>query len=345
MNHARNDPTLVVDLGGTNVRFGIADPTRAQPLLAHSIRRYRVAQHDSLVATARQYFADTGVTVRRAIVAAAGRIDDGQTVKVTNNPWRVSAADAARALELDELHLVNDFAAQSMAVTLLQAGDLVGVGQPGCPLMGETNEQTFAIVGPGTGLGVGALLVRDGHCSVLQSEAGHTGFAANTAQDMAILDYLQQRHGRVTNERLLCGQGLVNLYQAIAHLDGAEAEPLKPEDITARATAGSCALCTRTLETFTGIFGSVAGDLVLTFGAWDGVYLTGGLAPILLPWLQHGGFRERFEAKEHFHDLMRNIPTQIIMNPEPGLLGGAALAVQASGRSLLTHAVEQADAS
>ncbi len=335
MSQSRSTPTLLVDLGGTNVRFGVADPSLNQPLLANSIRRYRVSEHESLVATANVYLADTGLKVSRAIIAAAGRIDDGETVKVTNNPWAISARQTASALGLDHVHLVNDFAAQSMAVTLMQGDDLVDVGPLARPLIGAQDEQTFAIVGPGTGLGVGGLLVRGGHCSVLQTEGGHAGFAAHSPEDIAILDYLNHKYGRVSNERLICGQGLVNLYDAICHMVGATADALTPEDITARAKDGSCPLCTRTVETFAGIFGSVAGDLVLTLGAWDGVYLTGGLIPILLPWLARGRFRERFEAKGRFRDIMEKVPTQAIMNPEPGLLGAAALAVLESGRPLL----------
>src|SRR3546814_3481390 len=111
MSQSSSAPTLLVDLGGTNVRFGVADPTQGKPLLGDSIRRYRVAEHDSLVATAKQYLADTGLQVHRAIVAAAGRIVDGETVKVTNNPWAISAHQTAKALDLEYVHLVNDFAA------------------------------------------------------------------------------------------------------------------------------------------------------------------------------------------------------------------------------------------
>ena len=335
MSQPRSSPTLLVDLGGTNVRFAIADTSRDHPLLVDSIRRYRVAEHDSLVATAKQYLADTGIEVKRAIIAAAGRIVDGETVKVTNNPWVISAREVAAALQLEHVHLVNDFAAQSMAATLLQGDDLVDVGAAARPVIGAEDEQTFVIVGPGTGLGVGGLLVRQGHCSVLPTEGGHAGFAAHTPEDIAILDYLNHKYGRVSNERLICGQGLVNLYDAICHMVGATAADLKPEDITARAKDNSCPLCTRTVDTFVGIFGSVAGDLVLTLGAWDGVYLTGGLVPILLPWLERGRFRERFEAKGRFSDIMQKVPTQAVIHPEPGLLGAAALAVMESGQSLL----------
>ena len=327
--------TLLADLGGTNVRFGLADPTRDVPLLSESIRRYKVDEFDSLAEAAKQYLKETGLSAQRAVFAAAGRISDGQTVQITNNPWAISAATMQRELKLESVHLVNDFAAQSMAVMLLQSNDLVPVGKLPLPQLGAREEQTFVILGPGTGLGVGGLLLRSGKCSVLQTEGGHAGFAAHSPEDIEILNYLNRKYGRVSNERLICGQGLVNLYDAICHIAGTQPKVLKPEDITAHAKAETDPLCVRTVETFAGIFGSVAGDLVLTLGAWDGVYLTGGLVPILLPWMERGHFRERFEAKGRFRVTMEQVPTQAIMNPEPGLIGAAALAVVESGNSLL----------
>jgi glucokinase len=328
-------PTLLADLGGTNVRFGVADPSRPSPLLTETIRRYRVADFDSLVSAAKHYLDETGQKVHRAVIAAAGRINDGETVKVTNNPWAISAVPTAKALGLEWVHLVNDFAAQSMAVMLLKPDDLVAVGTLPLPVTGEREEQTFVIVGPGTGLGVGGLLLRQGNVSVLQTEGGHAGFAAHSTEDIDILRILNQRYGRVSNERLICGAGLVNIYIAVCEIAGKTAENLQPEDVTRRAEDNSDPMCVRAVETFAGIFGSVAGDLVLTLGAWDGVYLTGGLIPILLPWLERGHFRERFEAKGRFRDTMEQVPTQAIMNPEPGLVGAAALSLAESGQSLL----------
>lgn len=321
-------PTLLADLGGTNVRFALTHPDRTAPLLEGSVRRYRVKDFASLAEAIRQYFTDSGLTATRAVIAAAGRISDGETVKITNNPWSIIAHKLQTELGMESVHLANDFAAQSMAVTLLKPADLISVGSLPIPVISAREEQTFAIVGPGTGLGVGGLLMRQGKASVLQSEGGHAGFAAHSPEDIEILNYLNQRFGRVSNERLICGQGLVNLYDAVCNIAGKTPEALQPEDITQRAEAGNDPICVRTVETFAGIFGSVAGDLVLTLGAWDGVYLTGGLIPILLPWLERRGhFRERFEAKGRFRDTMEHIPTQAIMNPEPGLVGAAALAM------------------
>src|ERR1700754_2340277 len=338
-NVSAKAPTLLADLGGTNVRFGIAHPDEDQPLIQESVRKYHVKDYASLGDAAKQYFKDAGHEAQRAIIAAAGRIDNGETVKVTNNPWAISAKSLAKELDLEWVHLVNDFAAQSMAVMLMTDQktadghqDLVPVGKLAVPKIGAKEEQTFVVVGPGTGLGVGGLLIRGDKVSVLQTEGGHAGFAAHSAEDIEILKVLNLRYGRVSNERLICGQGLVNLYEAISEISGQKPqEGITPEEITKRATDATCPMCARAVETFAGIFGSVAGDLVLTLGAWDGVYLTGGMTPILLPWIQKGNFRERFEAKGRFRDTMEQVPTQAIMNPEPGLIGGAALAIVEAG--------------
>ncbi|TBR36645.1 MULTISPECIES: glucokinase [Dyella] len=327
--------TLLADLGGTNVRFALADPTRPTPLLLDSVRRYRVKDFPSLAETIRQYFADTGNHATRAVIAAAGRIADGETVKVTNNPWAVSAHGLQAELKLDSVRLVNDFAAQGMAVPLLRHDQLEAVGPQALPHLGAHHTQTFVVMGPGTGLGVAGLLLREGRWTVLETEGGHAGFAAHTAEDVEILHRLNARFGRVSNERMICGNGLVNLYLALADIHGLPAEDYTPEDITDRANAGTDALCIRTVETLAGIFGSVAGDLVLSLGGWEGVFLTGGVLPILLPWLKHGGFRSRFEAKGRFQETMVQVPTIAMTHPEPGLLGAAAFAVLESGLPLV----------
>lgn len=334
MDRSITSPTLLADLGGTNVRFALADTASAAPLLMDSVRRYRVKDFDTLADTIRQYFADTGHIASHAIIAAAGRIANGETVKITNNPWAVSAHGLQIELGFERVRLVNDFAAQGMSIPLLQKDHLQAVGRTLPPEHDRKLSQTFVVMGPGTGLGVAGLLFREGHWVVLETEGGHAGFAANTAEDVEILHRLNARFGRVSNERMICGNGLVNLYLALADIAGQPAQEYTPEDITARATDGSDPLCARTVETLAGIFGSVAGDLVLSLGGWDGVYLTGGVLKILMPWLQNGGFRERFEAKGRFRDTMEHVPTIAITHAEPGLLGAAAIAVLESGRTL-----------
>ena len=114
MDRSATTPTLLADLGGTNVRFALADTTSATPLLMDSVRRYRVKDFDTLADTIRQYFTDTGHTASHAIIAAAGRIANGETVQITNNPWAVSAHGLQAELGFDGVHLVNDLDRKSV---------------------------------------------------------------------------------------------------------------------------------------------------------------------------------------------------------------------------------------
>jgi glucokinase len=334
------DRALLADVGGTNVRFALADTTSAKPLLADSIRRYRVADFATFTDAASAYLRESGARPRRGVFGFAGQVRDGE-VQITNHAWSVSRERVRTELALDHLHIINDFAAMSLCVPLLDATDLRVIGLPPAPTRDAAKAARFAIVGPGTGLGVGALLLQEGRASALETEGGHTSFAPRTEEDIAILRRLAARFGRVSNERLLCGSGLSNLHEALGEIHGIDAERLIPEEITRRA-ANSDPACVRTMETFCELLGGVAGDFVLAFGAWDGVYLAGGLPPLILPWLERGGFRRRFEDKGRFVDALARVPTLAILHPDAGLLGAAACAVADVGSPLLRRATASA---
>jgi glucokinase len=66
--------------------------------------------------------------------------------------------------------------------------------------------------------------------------------------------------------------------------------------------------------------------MVLALGAWDGVFLSGGLVPVLLPALQQPRFRARFQDKGRYSAAVALVPTLAVLHAEPGLLGAAAIA-------------------
>lgn len=323
---------LLADIGGTNARFALADTSAATPLLVDSVREYAVADFPSLGDAARHYLDAIEPTplddagIRRGVFAVAGRVE-GDAARITNHPWVISRSRIQAALGFDDLQLINDFAAQAMAILLLDSDALVPVGGAApVPLRAKGN-RTYAVIGPGTGLGVGALIVRDGHAYPLETEGGHVSFPPGTPEEIAILEHLSAQFGRVSNERLICGPGLVNIHRALSEIAGEDPGPMRPIDITTRAAAGDVR-CMRSVDVFCAVFGAIAGDLVLTTGAWDGVYLTGGLVPKMLHALQHSGFRQRFEHKGRFSSNMAAVPTLAVVHPHPGLLGATALALQ-----------------
>ncbi|WP_149193267.1 glucokinase [Luteimonas suaedae] len=321
---------LLADIGGTNARFALADTAAPMPLLDDSIREYTVTEFPSLADAARHYLEQTGAEVRDGVFAVAGRVEDDEA-RITNHPWVISRTRLRTQLGLGQATLINDFAAQSMAIPLLRAGDVALVGgAPWRPHDGD-GDCTYAVIGPGTGLGVGGLLIRDGHHYPLETEGGHVSFPPGTPEELAILDHLSRQFGRVSNERLICGPGLVNIYRALSEIAGEDPGPVQPVDITLRARAGD-PRSMRTVDVFCAVFGAIAGDLALTLGAWDGVFLTGGLVPKMLEELRHSGFRQRFEHKGRFSSNMARVPSVAVLHPHAGLLGAAALAGRTSPR-------------
>ena len=319
-----SERALLADVGGTNVRFALADPAASAPLSLDSIQAYAVADYPSLADAARHYLDANDVRATHGVFAIAGRVERDQA-RMTNHPWVVSRRLLQDTLGLDAVELVNDFVAQAMAVRLLRKDDLLPIGpRPAAPA--EGGSRTCGVLGPGTGLGVAALIVRGDRSIALATEGGHVGFAPGTDEEVAVLQRLAARFGHVSNERLVSGGGLVNLHRALAEIAGTPCnQDVQPADITAGAEAGD-ALCVRTIEFFCDVFGSVAGDMALALGAWDGVYLSGGLVPRLLPELQRTGFRARFEAKGRYAEALARVPTSAVVHAQPGLLGAAAIA-------------------
>lgn len=318
-------PVLLADIGGTHARFALADPAAPRPLLEHTVAAFPVDRFPSLAEAARHYLDGAGVVARSAVMAVAGPVRDGEA-RMTNHPWVVSAARLGDALDLAEVDLVNDFVAQAMAVRQLGPSDLAPVGGPAVhPVAASTDGMTAVVVGAGTGLGVGVLVLQGGRWLALATEAGHASFAPGTPREIAILERLSRDFGRVSNERLASGAGLVNLHRALGAIAGEDPGNPRPEDVTAGAAAGE-PRCQEAVDAFCAVFGAIAGDLVLAYGAWDGAYLSGGLVPPLLPALRRSGFRQRFEGKGRYAPAMAAVPTCAVLHPQPGLLGAAVLA-------------------
>src|SRR5256885_10113318 len=139
----------------------------------------------------------------------------------------------------------------------------------------------IAVLGPGSGLGASGLIPDGARWSPLTGEGGHVTMAAVTARENGVLDWMRRHFDHVSAERCLSGPGLVNLYNALAGLDGVPAAPYTAAPITDPATGARDPLCREATAMFCAMLGTVAGDLALTLGAQGGVYVDGGIVPRL----------------------------------------------------------------
>ena len=308
-------PDLVADIGGTNARFALIDANR-QPYAEQTLP---CAAFPDLTAAAQAYLAATGEPrPTQAAIAVATPIS-GDWIQFTNSNWSFSTEAVGRALDLERLLILNDFTALALALPLLNPDERRAVG-------GGTaiEEAPIGLLGPGTGLGVSGLVWSGERWIPLQSEGGHVTFSPVDQREWAVAQVVQRRFGHTSPERLLSGPGLVNLYTALAEVEGWPAEALDPAAITDRALAGSCPHCRDALEIFCGALGTAAGNLAITLGAQGGVYIGGGIAPRLGEFFDRSPFRARFEAKGRFSSYLAAVPTWVITAANPALRGVAA---------------------
>ena len=327
--HPMNDHALLVaDIGGTNARFALAN---ANTVAFDEAMTLKCADFGSSVAAIRHYLDAVAAPTPAAIcLAAAGPVID-ETVKVTNNHWTLSVREISQELGVERVRLLNDFEAVAWSIPSIEDRFLESIGQASQQAL-PTDSFSIAIVGPGTGLGTGGLLKREGKLIPLVGEGGHIGFAPKSKTQIEILGVLRDKFERVSVERLLSGSGIENIYWALHTLRGDTRKEMTAADIFRAASDGSDAVAADATQLFYEILGQVAGDIALVLGAQDGVYLAGGIVKRYPEMLHISGFRNAFENKGHHRPMMERIPTRLITYGEPGLLGAAHCALElASG--------------
>ena len=304
--------TLVADIGGSKSRFALANSSGD---LEHVlvIENDTVADLDAAVA---RYLEETGAHPRAATLAVAGSVDGEEVVLTNRTGWRLRRGEFAERFGFSQLRVLNDFEAVAWALPHLGAAHTRPLGTPV-----EAREGVKVVLGPGTGLGVAALLPADGRWHVIASEGGHVSFGPQARDETAMFAKLSEECGAISAETVLSGPGLVRLARALDPRAGRH----QPETIVASALAREPS-AHAAARMFVRLLGRFAGGLALTFKALGGVYITGGVACGLGPLLDEPQFRAAFEAHPPHESLLKTIPTLLITCPQPGLIGCAALA-------------------
>lgn len=303
---------LVADIGGTNARFALLNAD-------HTICQQHVlacADYPEITLAIQHYLSQVGNPVIEAAALAIANPITGDWVEMTNHNWAFSIDATRQALGFKEMIFKNDFTALAMSIPILPAEDLLQVGG-----VSPSKGSSIAVIGPGTGLGVSGLVKRGEYWIPIEGEGGHVSISPANQRECGILKLCWSKFPHVSAERLVSGMGLQNLYQTICQLEHTEARPLEPADITSLGQSGNDPHCAEALAVFCALLGSVAGDLVLTLGAFRGLYIGGGIVPKLGKYFETSDFRQRFEAKGRFGQHLEQVPAFVINTKNPALFG------------------------
>jgi len=323
-------PWLVADIGGTNARFGWVDgPGRA----VEHVTTIRVADHAgpaqaiaAYLAQLRQHGGRRWPAPRKAAFAVATAVR-GDEIAFTNSTWRFSRQALASELGLDALLVLNDFEALALSLPGLASSQHKAIGATRGAAAGGG---TLAVIGPGTGLGVGGVIETARGWVAMAGEGGHATLAAADDEEARVIAEVRREHAHVSAERVLSGIGLPSLHAAVARVHGHAAPTSSAEQIVDGATASNDPACRQTIEMFCALLGGFAGNVALTLGA-RALFIGGGIVPRLGDMFFTSRFRERFEAKGRFRAYLEAVPTALITDTLAALAGAAA-ALEQHGR-------------
>jgi len=310
-------PVLVGDVGGTNVRLALQGAPDA-PL--GPVAHLKTGDYPGLVEAIEAAIANLGGRPRSVVVCGAGPVD-GRSLKLTNAPWLIDGPEAARRLDLAQGLLFNDFEAQALSLPAIPREWTRAIGPTPFGARGPQ-----VVLGPGTGLGVGALIEANGRHTPLASEACHIDFGPVGDEEAALWPHLERVCDRVTTESVLAGPGLVRVHAARLAALGRPRPSLDGPALVAAALMKRDGEEAASLRLYWRIVARFSGDMGVAFVATGGVTLAGGVLPRIVDFLDDSAFRRAFEAKAPVAALARAIPTRLIMRADGVLVGMAAIA-------------------
>lgn len=310
----------VADIGGTHARFALAAIEGGRVASLSEPLTLRTSEYPSFELAWEEFGRGLGKQLPDELAIAFAGPVEGELLKLTNSSWVIRPRLIKSELGLKGHMIVNDFGAVAHAVAMLGQEHFRHLCGPDRPLPGTG---VISILGPGTGLGVAALLCSATGVEVVETEGGHVGFAPLDRLEDEILALLRTEFGRVSAERVASGPGLSNLYRALGRIEGQSLQFEDGGQLWEAALAGSDSLARAALDRLCLILGAVAGDFALAQGA-AAVVIGGGVGTRISDHLLQSGFHDRFIAKGRLQRHMSELPVKLITYPQPGLYGAAA---------------------
>jgi glucokinase len=294
---------LVGDIGGTKTHLAAMDEKDLRKKLYE--KKYVSKEYPDLLSIIQDFLLTYSAeknALKGACFGVAGPVQEGRC-KATNLPWTIDAQEIAQALSLPSIGLINDLEAHAWGIPLLKEEEIF-VLQKGIAKKGNK-----ALLAAGTGLGEAGLFWNGEKHIPFATEGGHADFAPRDELEMELLRYLIEQHPHVSCERVVSGPGLYQLYRFLVDMRLEEEDPEvrkafsvsdPPRVITQLALEEKDDAAMRAVEWFISLYGAEAGNVALKFLTYEGIYLSGGIAPQLLSLLQKGEFLEAFAKKGRF---------------------------------------------
>jgi glucokinase len=313
---ATRDCAIVGTIGRKRVSFALADEHGA--LRSETIRSYGsdvfTGVSAALVAFQRDLCLRSLPT--RSAFAVAGLVR-GDAISVTSTRWFLSRSGLKSMLGKPPL-ILNDFAAEAWAICTADLRLQEAFSGATAPTLRQAG--CYLVAGITSGLGVAAVhRSASGGIIVLPTEAGHGAFAAATDELSGTTAELSAHRHPVAAEDVVSAPGLLAIYKLLARRRGAMEQAKTPETVTRSVQTDPIARAA--CELLAKAFWAQMGSLVMTFGAWDGVLVTGPLASAIRPFLRLPEAQALFSTSAKYRRVLQSVPRALVAVENAELIG------------------------
>ena len=252
----------------------------------------------------------------------AGPVLNGHA-KLSNIMWEIDSNELSNHFGVKNVQLINDLEATAYGLAMLTEKDITEIHKGNDAAVGNA-----AVIAPGTGLGEAGLYWDGNYYHPFATEGGHSDFAPRNQFDFDLYNFLQKKFGHVSWERLVCGPGIVNIYDFLRD----EKKREEPEWLQEKYNNGDAAavisqhvkqseICKETMQVFIRYLAYESANLILKLKATGGLFIGGGIAPQIVSLFENNVFYSSFCQSGRLNYLLEKVPVKIILNTKTALLG------------------------
>jgi len=322
---------LAGDCGGTKTELALYEQRNGKPIKIISEKFFNkdfLTLEDIIFS----FLKDKNEKIESGCIGIAGPVEEGKVIS-TNLLWELDENVLSENLGIEKFKLANDLEAIAAAVSVMDEKDLIVIYKG----VSSSYRNNKVIIGPGTGLGIAALIDLGDNYKIVATEGGHTDFAPSNEIETELFKYLKKEFRHVSWERVASGLGLVNIFNFLkitwySHINDELSARMEIEDpgavISDEALKKDNPICVKALDIFSSVLGALSGNMVLNYKAMGGVYLGGGIPLKIIEKFKEGTFIDSFLNKGRLSYIVEKTPVYIINNESAGTFGAALLAQQ-----------------
>jgi glucokinase len=317
---------LVADIGGTNARFAYKDDVSNE---LSNFSYLKCTDFENIFDAIKYYQEENNLHIKNMSIAVASTTKH-DAIKFTNNHWNFKQSEVFESFKLDKLIFINDFVAQSLCFSTFYKdltidpslnnktalNNNLDIVRPGIPII----KAPLLVTGPGTGLGVCTLLNLDGSSISIEGEGGHSSFAPNSDIEVELLQFLRKKYDHVSNERIVSGSGIEEIFKFILSRQGKQSSKMKAPEIGEKALLGELDALNSVKLMFS-ILGTIVSSVILINGAQGGVILSGGITPKLHKIFKESNFEKNLLNKGRRYNYIKDVPIWLTKDNNNGLKG------------------------